>query len=184
MASNQTKGALSGAASGAASGAMVAGPWGAVIGGVIGGVSGLMSGGAADDAEKLAELQAKFTRKETSENLRRMRLNAAQAIGGAEATVAASNLINSGSSLRHINEMREQFRSDQAWLQESGRMKARMQEKGGSAASSGIMTSLYAQQASTVASSALSSFDFGGGGMDQAGIDMGFNEPQFSFSGP
>jgi len=184
MADNASKGAFSGAASGAASGAMVAGPWGAVIGGAIGGLSGLMSGGAADDAEKLAKLQAKFTRKETAENLRRMRLNAAQAIGGAEATVAASNLINAGSSLRHINAMRAQFQADQSWLRESGRLKARMQEKGGSAASSGIMTSLFANQLSTVAGTALKTFDFGGGAMDQAGIDMGFDQPQFDFSGP
>ena len=163
MASNASTGAFSGAASGAATGTMILPGWGTVIGGIVGGVSGLLSGGAADDAEKLAKLQAKFTRMETDENLRRMRLNAAQAIGGAEATVAASNLIMGGSSLRHVSAMREQFRADQAWLRQSGRMKARMQEKGGSAASSGIMTSLFAQQASTVASSALSTFNFGGG---------------------
>ncbi len=163
MASNQSKGAFSGVASGAASGAMVAGPWGAVIGGVIGGISGLMSGGAADDAKKLAKLQAKFTRMETAENLRRMKLSAAHAVGGAEALVGASNLINAGSSLRHINAMRQQFQSDQAWMKMSGRMKARMQEKGGSAASSGIMSNLYAQQLSMVSTTALKSFDFGGG---------------------
>ena len=183
MASNASRGAFSGAASGAASGAMMTGtPWGAVIGGAIGGISGLLSGGAADDAKKLAKLQAKFTKIETKENLRRMRLQADRAIGGAVATVAASNLQLSGSSKKYINVMREQFSADQAWLRESSRLKQRMQRKGGQVASSGIMTNLYAQQISSVASTAFNTFDFGGGGMDQAGIDMGFDQPQFDFN--
>ncbi len=167
MASNASRGAATGVASGAATGFMQGGPWGAVIGGVIGGVSGLLGGGAADDAKKLAKLQAKFTKIETKENLRRMRLQADRAIGGAVATVAASNLQLSGSSKKYINVMREQFSADQAWLRESSRLKQRMQRKGGQVASSGIMTNMYAQQISSVASAALNTFDFGGGATPQ-----------------
>jgi hypothetical protein len=176
MASNATKGA--------ASGFMVAGPWGALAGGVIGGVSGLMSGGAADDAEKLGEMQAKFTRMETAENLRRMRLSAEDVLGGARASVAASNIQLSGSSKRYINNLSAQQSADQAWVSMSGRMSEEMAKEGGQVASSGVMSSMYAQQIGQLGSAAVGYYGGGetaGYGMDQAGIDMGFDQPQYNF---
>ena len=160
--SNQTKGGLTGAASGAAQGAMVGGAWGAVVGGVLGGLSGMMSGGAADDAERLAEMQAEFTEMETRENLRRMRLQAAQQVGQATAAVGASNLQMTGSSRRYVDEVRAQWNADQAWTAESGRIQARMQRRGGSAAASGVMTNLYASAASGLLSAG-ASYAKGGG---------------------
>ena len=168
MASNKSKGFATGAATGAASGAMVGGVWGAAVGGIIGGISGLMSGGAADKAEKLAAMQIKYSKLETAENLRLMRMQAEQSIGYAEASVFASDLLLTGSSKSYITAMESNFISQQAWMKESARLQQRMMSKGGSAAASGIMKSLYTQQATQLGTSAASYFGGGFGDIPDA----------------
>jgi hypothetical protein len=166
--SNQTRGAATGVATGAASGFMVGGPIGAVVGGVLGGISGALSGGAADDAEDLADMQAKFTRMETAENVRRMKETAEAQVGEAEAIVGASNLVMSGSSKNYINELRSQWSEDINWKRRSGWMTARMQREGGQVASEGIMNNLYAQQIATVGTAAVSAY---GGGSEMTQLE-------------
>lgn len=177
--SNAGRGAVSGVASGAASGAMVAGPWGAVIGGVVGGISGALTGGAADDAEALAKIQAKFKKTETTENLRRMKLEAEHTLGTARAAVAASNLQMTGTSKKFVTVLEGQMAADRAWLKESSRIQERMIRKGGEAASSGIMTNLFASQIRQLGSAAVSSY---GGGMFEGPKDFSSLDqvPQFA----
>jgi hypothetical protein len=155
MASNQAKGALGGAASGASQGFAASGgnPWGAAVGGVIGGIGGLLGGGAADDAEKLAKDQAKFMEMETAENVRRMRMAAQEQVGLSRATAYASNLQgDSGSSGKYTNKIRSQWENDIAWKQYAGKKQAEFTREGGAAASSGIMTNMFLQNAQTALS--------------------------------
>ncbi|MEE4249108.1 MAG: hypothetical protein V2I38_00810 [Alcanivoracaceae bacterium] len=144
--SNASKGAFSGAASGAASGGMMGGPWGAVVGGVIGGVSGLLSGGAADDAEKAAEMQAKFDAMTTKENLRRMRADAQRIVGRTDATIYNNDMLMTGSNRRARNDIRDELNRQMKWEEGAASVRQRMIRKGGQAASSGIMTNMYASQ--------------------------------------
>lgn len=181
MASNKTKGFASGAATGAASGSMILPGWGTLIGGVLGGISGLMSGGAADDAQKMAEMQVKYSKLETAENLRRMRLEAEQVLGYAEASVFASDLLLTGSSKSYIGAMESEFISQQAWLKESARIQQRMFEKGGSAASGSIMSSMYAQQLTQLGTSAASYF---GGGFGDPTLSPNASGAMQSTTGP
>ena len=165
--SNKSKGAGSGAASGAASGAMAGaafGPYGVAIGAVVGGIAGALggslTGGAADDAEKLAEMQAEFTMVENERNIEVMKDAADFQLGSAKAAVAGSDILLSGSSRLYINDMNSKLTAYRVWQDYAARMNARMQLKGGQAAADSIMSSMYNQQISQVASAAVS---FGAG---------------------
>ena len=130
MASTKATGAIGGAASGASAGAAF-GPYGAAIGGVVGGITGFLGGGAEDDAKKLAKLQADMIGKATEENLRTARMEMGRAVGGAVATVGASNLQFSGTSKQYTNAMAAEFKRNMNWQRVKGSMEAEAAKMGG-----------------------------------------------------
>lgn len=178
---NEKKGALGGAASGAAAGS-VAGPWGAAIGGVVGGIGGFFGGGAADEAEQLAEDQAKFSQMETKENIRRMRLAASQQVGASRAASYASNIQGgSGTAASYASKLRQQWKSDINWERDVGNRKADLLRKGGQDVSSGIMNSMFLQQAGTALNAATSFAGSGGFSQSTAGDTYSIDQrPQFA----
>jgi hypothetical protein len=138
--STKASGAIGGAGQGAAIGFQMGGPYGAAVGAVIGGVGGLLSGGAEDDAQKIAEKQIKVLRATTKENLRRARLEMAAGLGATEAGIAASNILNTGSSDRYMRHQEAQYRADMSWETNKARMEEELLKQGGQIAASQIQS--------------------------------------------
>lgn len=166
---SRTSGALGGAAQGAATGFKLSGgnPIGAAVGAIAGGLLGSLSGGSEAAAKRLARTQMELIRKTALENQRRATLEMEQILGQGRATVAAGNLLNTGSSRRYLNQLQSQYLKDIAWERERSRMEELVVKRGGSMTANQI-------RASGVASMI--------GGFQQAAVTFG---PVFSSkSGP
>ena len=138
MADSRITSAVGGAGQGATIGAKIGGPWGAAIGGILGGVGGFLSGGGEDDAKKLAKMQADIIMRTSAENQRVMRRQMERDVGFSRAAVAASNILETGSSARFIKGMEDEWRRNMAWERGKARTEARMARKGGQIAASKI----------------------------------------------
>ena len=168
---SRASGALGGAAQGAAQGAMIGGPWGAVIGAGIGGLAGLMGGGGEDEAKKLAERQVKLLKSQAREQKRRDVAEMQRASGTARAAIAASGLMETGSSARYKNELETEYRRQIAYNDDVTRQRERLIKQGGDMAadqiqSAGISNMIGGFGSALGAAAGAGMFSKSGGGLE------------------
>lgn len=98
------------------------------IGSAIGGIAGGLS--SNKKARSATRLQAKMTYRTRMEEIDRLRDEQDRVIGANRANIAASNLLETGSSKRFLDAVKSDFAHDIAWRQEAARMERRAIRKG------------------------------------------------------
>lgn len=98
------------------------------IGGIVGNRKAKES---AREAEELGENQAKLIEAEGFENMRRMQLNADQALGQARASIGASNIMMSGTMADYTRNLEYHYQEDIEWLERTTAADAELARAGG-----------------------------------------------------
>ena len=92
---------------------------------ILGGIGGKKA------AEEAGLKQANIILKTDEENQKRRRLDLEQQLGGITAAISASNIQQSGSSLRYKSFFESNIRSEMAWDAQNARINARLAKKTG-----------------------------------------------------